>query len=98
MLIFFLYKQKTAYEMRISDWSSDVFSSDLTPTPHSSCVKTHPHAAARPPTVTEFTHRRIELDEPIRDELDEVLQADQRYVCADQIGRESCGERECKYV
>src|SRR3546814_17585954 len=25
----FLYKQKTAYEMRISDWSSDVCSSDL---------------------------------------------------------------------
>src|SRR3546814_7138580 len=27
--IFFLFKQKTAYEMRISDWSSDVCSSDL---------------------------------------------------------------------
>src|SRR3546814_4314223 len=28
--MFFLFKQKTAYEMRISDWSSDVCSSDLT--------------------------------------------------------------------
>src|SRR3546814_3914672 len=28
-LIFFFFKQKTAYEMRISDWSSDVCSSDL---------------------------------------------------------------------
>src|SRR3546814_7042226 len=27
--IFFFFKQKTAYEMRISDWSSDVCSSDL---------------------------------------------------------------------
>src|SRR3546814_19858380 len=27
--IFFVFKQKTAYEMRISDWSSDVCSSDL---------------------------------------------------------------------
>src|SRR3546814_13423117 len=27
--VFFFVKQKTAYEMRISDWSSDVFSSDL---------------------------------------------------------------------
>src|SRR3546814_3593335 len=27
--VFFLFKQKTAYEMRISDWSSDVCSSDL---------------------------------------------------------------------
>src|SRR3546814_1151276 len=26
---FFFFKQKTAYEMRISDWSSDVCSSDL---------------------------------------------------------------------
>src|SRR3546814_7293974 len=29
--IFFFFKQKTAYEMRISDWSSDVCSSDLNP-------------------------------------------------------------------
>src|SRR3546814_6338437 len=29
VLVFFFFKQKTAYEMRISDWSSDVCSSDL---------------------------------------------------------------------
>src|SRR3546814_10692205 len=29
LMIFFFFKQKTAYEMRISDWSSDVCSSDL---------------------------------------------------------------------
>src|SRR3546814_1731258 len=29
VLLFFFFKQKTAYEMRISDWSSDVCSSDL---------------------------------------------------------------------
>src|SRR3546814_9526178 len=34
LVVFFFFKQKTAYEMRISDWSSDVCSSDL-------------HAAAR---------------------------------------------------
>src|SRR3546814_2267329 len=28
-IMFFFFKQKTAYEMRISDWSSDVCSSDL---------------------------------------------------------------------
>src|SRR3546814_2807160 len=36
MLYIFFFKQKTAYEMRISDWSSDVCSSDLvdgSPTP-----------------------------------------------------------------
>src|SRR3546814_12060892 len=31
MMFFFFFKQKTAYEMRISDWSSDVCSSDLRP-------------------------------------------------------------------
>src|SRR3546814_4964183 len=29
LTLFFFFKQKTAYEMRISDWSSDVCSSDL---------------------------------------------------------------------
>src|SRR3546814_1821857 len=29
LFLFFFFKQKTAYEMRISDWSSDVCSSDL---------------------------------------------------------------------
>src|SRR3546814_20583396 len=37
-MFFFFFKQKTAYEMRISDWSSDVCSSDL-----------HPRAVERQP-------------------------------------------------
>src|SRR3546814_19030648 len=37
-LCFFFFKQKTAYEMRISDWSSDVCSSDLTPSQGSSAL------------------------------------------------------------
>src|SRR3546814_7187223 len=32
-VFFFFFKQKTAYEMRISDWSSDVCSSDLSTNP-----------------------------------------------------------------
>src|SRR3546814_4458083 len=36
-LIFF-FKQKTAYEMRISDWSSDVCSSDLTQPQHGHAI------------------------------------------------------------
>src|SRR3546814_4964028 len=31
LCVFFFFKQKTAYELRISDWSSDVCSSDLPP-------------------------------------------------------------------
>src|SRR3546814_1494357 len=33
VFMFFFFKQKTAYEMRISDWSSDVCSSDLLRSP-----------------------------------------------------------------
>src|SRR3546814_1213320 len=33
LVLFFFVKQNTAYEMRISDWSSDVCSSDLTDAP-----------------------------------------------------------------
>src|SRR3546814_1645899 len=33
LLFFFFFKQKTAYDMRISDWSSDVCSSDLEAVP-----------------------------------------------------------------
>src|SRR3546814_3146461 len=36
-LLFFFFKQKTAYEMRISDWSSDVCSSDLA----TACSQSH---------------------------------------------------------
>src|SRR3546814_11668267 len=35
LVFFFFFKQKTAYEMRISDWSSDVCSSDLRSPPSS---------------------------------------------------------------
>src|SRR3546814_7127717 len=37
--MFFFFKQKTAYEMRISDWSSDVCSSDLEAGEHSRGVE-----------------------------------------------------------
>src|SRR3546814_18424903 len=42
VFLFFFFKQKTAYEMRISDWSSDVCSSDL---PVSSSSSVEPGAA-----------------------------------------------------
>src|SRR3546814_2249026 len=38
MRFFFFFKQKTAYEMRISDWSSDVCSSDLAIPPIPPCT------------------------------------------------------------
>src|SRR3546814_6979335 len=42
-LLCLFFKQKTAYEMRISDWSSDVCSSDLT-----AIIARSPNAAWRP--------------------------------------------------
>src|SRR3546814_4120498 len=47
VLFFFFFKQKTAYDMRISDWSSDVCSSDLWRSA-SLCVASLHHATARP--------------------------------------------------
>src|SRR3546814_19323685 len=51
MLLFFFVKQKTAYEMRISDWSSDVCSSDL-PGRHADAERGRgvilPHASHQP--------------------------------------------------
>src|SRR3546814_3186263 len=43
----FFFKQKTAYEMRISDWSSDVCSSDLTPQGRATGVCASREAASR---------------------------------------------------
>src|SRR3546814_1983551 len=64
LVFFFFFKQKTAYEVRISDWSSDVCSSDLTlggtfDMPH---AQTHtavlPHAIAyNAPSVPEAMER-----------------------------------------
>src|SRR3546814_4013922 len=44
VFVFFFFKQKTAYEMRISDWSSDVCSSDL---PSTSAASTSCCSAGR---------------------------------------------------
>src|SRR3546814_1015482 len=64
---FFFFKQKTAYEMRISDWSSDVCSSDLLPhglglAPHALVLpcRGRLRAAARRPR-SQARRRRLNL-------------------------------------
>src|SRR3546814_3867630 len=51
IVVFFFFKQKTAYEMRISDWSSDVCSSDLRKQPSGlniwTCEVTGPRKSRR---------------------------------------------------
>src|SRR3546814_5338358 len=46
VLIFFFFKQKTAYELRISDWSSDVCSSDLRARRQAACLHKRPKEEA----------------------------------------------------
>src|SRR3546814_17092260 len=75
MLFFFFFKQKTAYEMRISDWSSDVCSSDvleerhyLEDPIHAACART-PSGLAwdRIGDVLELTPRQRSILERARD-------------------------------
>src|SRR3546814_5390681 len=49
IFVVFFFKQKPADEMRISDWSSDVCSSDLIgeDIPSGSCIEANSHALAR---------------------------------------------------
>src|SRR3546814_2795857 len=53
MWLFVCFKQKTAYEMRISDWSSDVCSSDLTGTKSTKEVTIAKDEGNRPETTSE---------------------------------------------
>src|SRR3546814_3145579 len=85
-VVFFFFKQKTAYEMRISDWSSDVCSSDL----------------IRGVRVTDHQYPIVDnvgLVDPtaVQTYIDLLFQ----YVdWGDRvkIGRASCRERVCQYV
>src|SRR3546814_9588200 len=81
--VLFFFKQKTAYEMRISDWSSDVCSSDL------QIFYRHPHIGERHFCVT-MRGMIIAIDG------EEPLDLDARRI--EEIGRASCRERECQYV
>src|SRR3546814_6923383 len=90
---FFFCKQKTAYEMRISDWSSDVCSSDLELVGEAIAgrrdevflvSKVLPSNASRKGTIAACERSLCRLGTD----------------CIDlyQIGRASCRERVCQYV
>src|SRR3546814_9719188 len=80
---FFFFKQKTAYEMRISDWSSEVCSSDL--------IGKVDYLGKRPsPVYPRASERRGEQGRVVV----RVLISAQ----GTEIGRASCRERVCQYV
>src|SRR3546814_9383954 len=96
-LLFFFFKQKTAYEMRISDWSSDVCSSDLQ-------VDAGDRLGYRMLDLKPRVHfeeikalaRRIGARDDQFDRAGAVITDRPRQRDA-QIGRASCRERGCHY-
>src|SRR3546814_4777249 len=107
----FFFKQKTEYEMRISDWSSDVCSSDLEIAPTEKRVRVQFAGE----TVADSTRALLLLEQghtPVyyfpRDDVRTKLltpsgrsthcpfKGDARYWS--EIGRASCRERRCPYV
>src|SRR3546814_4702820 len=88
-VLFFFFKQKTAYEMRISDWSSDVCSSDL--------------FAAQIATLGLKRGLAEQLSTDGRPDTHVVWDAllvgwIVSAIAAVEIGRASCRERVCQYV
>src|SRR3546814_4737480 len=97
----FFFKQKTAYEMRISDWSSDVCSSDLELIVPPIVMDDHPNLAALCGNrgVVELGAGKGVHVHRLADQRagDDVRQAEARLLHV-QIGRASCRERGCQYV
>src|SRR3546814_1101828 len=96
---FFLFKQKTAYEMRISDWSSDVCSSDLEDVTLS-CSGADGCVAAPCGGFSFIDEVSLPLEFfalPTPPPLPEGPLGRRRF-SIDQIGRASCRERVWQYV
>src|SRR3546814_9108708 len=85
--MFFFFKQKTAYEMRISDWSSDVCSSDLEQRRFAGC-----HSSSRLDSSV-----LVAPPSPAHGRASAHICALAAHA-GRQIGRASCRERVCQYV
>src|SRR3546814_9034558 len=95
---FFFFKQKTAYEMRISDWSSDVCSSDLTPAGAHAAVR-WPRRLGRAQSARRRVRKRAGRPRPAVFDAEDLGGGVRRGVdLTMKIGRASCRERVCQYV
>src|SRR3546814_6603339 len=99
--MYFFFKQKTAYELRISDWSSDVCSSDLivgsklahsSPTLIAACHVLHRLCMPRHSPNALTSHLRVHTtnDSPDDPKID--------HMSLMKIGRAPCRDRVCQYV
>src|SRR3546814_7089761 len=90
LVYFFFFKQKTAYELRISDWSSDVCSSDL------GSRRSQADASRRWPPAARSAEAGAALAGAAR--TGAAGGVDKTFGTAREIGRASCRERVCQYV
>src|SRR3546814_8123072 len=108
LFVIFFFKQKTAYEMRISDWSSDVCSSDLRgrrrDTAKASPAKASPCTCrtSAPIPDNSAAKRRLRSGaslDPATSTKWYSVPLRTRWSCRDdEIGRASCRESVCEYV
>src|SRR3546814_1945159 len=95
-MFFFFFNQNAAYEMRSSDWSSDVCSSDLAsglPRIVGDVAVAVDHGFGRK-RLKEMLDRRCHRIDVARCAGYSLRQ----HASVEEIGRASCRERECKYV
>src|SRR3546814_5185832 len=107
-MLFFFFKQKTAYEMRISDWSSDVCSSDLAFAHAPGFRQEVRQFAGIDPRLTrdarlqQFLTTRLERAMQLGDQRQRIRREDfieaRVHRRIDQIGRASWRERVWQYV
>src|SRR3546814_7759475 len=95
--VFFFFKQKTAYEMRISDWSSDVCSSDLN-SDRLSVYRVLGYdavSANQEDGSARFAEGERVIYVPEGSHIPEEMLREHGFW---EIGRASCRERVCTYV
>src|SRR3546814_19563872 len=101
-MLFFLFKHKTAYEMRISDWSSDVCSSDLVDEINPETDRVHTTFAMTVASTGRLSSTEPNLQNiPIRTEegrkIRQAFVAAPGHVLLSELGRASCGEGVWQY-